>query len=285
MERLLDYVLAGGVHNVFVLGSNGEFPALGLSQLEQIVGLLRELLRARSVYHPLLVGIGAPSLGEALKRGRAAVGAGADALVACPPYYFIYSPEELQRYFLSLADALERPVILYNIPRYSNNPLTAGIVAALAGHPNIVGIKDSSGDEAQLKALLAISARQAGFGISQGAERRLCWAARLGVEGITPGLANVAPHLCVELWEAARGARPEVAECLQARLDALGRIHRIRSGVAGTKAALAELGLCGPTPAAPFVPLSRSEREEVRRILGSVGIAGKGEQSGAVPSS
>ena len=285
MRRVLAHCLAGGVDNVFVLGTNGEFQAFDVEETEGLIRAVGEMLRAMlprvspaGTERPhLLAGIGAPSLKEAVRRGKAAVRAGADALVACPPYYFIYRPDELCRFFLELADSLERPVIAYNSPRYTNNPLTAEIVRELARHPNIAGVKDSSGDDSLLASLIAISreaARQEGeFIVTQGAERKLLAGIRMGVHGITPGLANIAPGLCSKLWRLAGDAsRSKEAEAIQERLNALAAIHTIRSGIAGTKAALAELGLCGPTPVAPFAPLDGEERRRVRRILEEAGL-------------
>jgi 4-hydroxy-tetrahydrodipicolinate synthase len=271
LGRLIDYVLAGGVHNLFIYGTNGEFQAFGVSELESMTTITRQILMDRKANQTLLVGVGAASLRSAIERGRAAIRSGADALVACSPYYFIYSAQELEGYFLRLADQLDRPIILYNCPRYTNNPLTPAMVATLAKHPNIIGIKDSSGSHEQVMQLLAIAAQHPGFLVSQGDESKLSWAVRMGAHGITPGLANVAPGICVQLWENAMVNNGE-ADKAQTQLDQLRGIHRIRSGISGTKAALAELGLIGPNPVAPFTLLDAAERRVLREILALSGI-------------
>jgi 4-hydroxy-tetrahydrodipicolinate synthase len=273
MARLIDHVLSAEVNCLFVLGTNGEFQAFTDPEVGRLVSLVRGLLQKRGAKQSLLAGVSAPSLRAALARTKAAVQAGADALVACAPYYFIYQPQELVAYFSALADNAERPVILYNSPRYTKNPLTPDIVAELAEHPNIIGIKDSSGNDELLQAFIAIARNKADFFVSQGAEQRLAHGILLGADGITPGFANMAPHHCVALWEAAQTPhRLAEVEALQQQLTALSAVHRIRSGISGTKAVLAELGICGPTPIAPFMPLNTAERRQVRQILAALGI-------------
>jgi dihydrodipicolinate synthase/N-acetylneuraminate lyase len=273
MARLIDHVISGGVNSIFVLGTNGEFQAFNETETGYLVSIVRRLIDERAAQQSLMVGVSAPSLRSALARSKAAVQAGADVLVACAPYYFIYQPQELVAYFSALADAAERPLILYNSPRYTNNPLTPQIVSQLAEHPNIIGIKDSSGNDELLQAFIDIARDKDDFFVSQGAEQRLVSGVLLGADSITPGFANMAPQYCVALWEAAQDPlRIAEAEALQQRLIELSAVHRIRSGISGTKAVLAELGICGATPMAPFMPLDEAERCQVRHILVSSGI-------------
>lgn len=273
LRQLLRHVVVGGVNNIFLLGSNGEFPAFDVAFLQSFVSTTRSILTELKAACPLLIGIGAPSLREAIKRGQAAVDAGADAVVACAPYYFIYNRDDLRHFFVRVADSLSCPVVMYNIPRYTNNPIDLELAATLAQHPNIVGIKDSSQDKAYFQGLLEIAAMQPRFAVSQGVVSQAHWAITIGAHGITPGIANIAPRACADLWSASKDPdRQEVAAKLQQWLLDLCAIYRIRSGVAGSKAALAELGICGATPAGPYQALSLTEREQVRAILRRAGL-------------
>ncbi len=271
--RMIDHVVAGGVHNIFLFGSNGEFSAFGVEELAECVATARKHLDHIHASQHLFVGIGSSSPRDTLARAHAARAAGADALVACPPFYFIYKPDEIIGYFRHLGDALDIPLILYNIPRYTQNPLTPEMVAELASHPRIIGIKDSSGDENQILALLEISRQHPHFAVNQGNEAKLLWALSRQVHGITPGLANIVPSLCVDLWQAcAEGRSEDAALAIQQRLLLLTGIHAIRSGIGGTKAALALLGLCEPIPAKPFIPLNAAETKLVADIMSQVGL-------------
>ncbi len=271
IPRVIDHVVRAGVDNIFLLGGNGEHIAVLTSEVRSVVRTAKQHLESLGKGHdvPLMCGTGGAATRDALMRGEAALEAGADALVVLPPFYFRHLGDEIVDHYRAIAE-LGAPVIAYNIPAYTNNPLTVEIVRELLGVTGLVGIKDSSGDTVYFDTVLEMSRTQnPAFGVSQGAERKLLWALRRGAIGITPGLANVAPELCVSLF---RNASDSTAVQLQERLDSLGGIHRVRTGIAGTKAAMQLLGIDVGPPSRPFRALSASEHDEVERILRDTGV-------------
>jgi 4-hydroxy-tetrahydrodipicolinate synthase len=270
LPRVIDYILAGGVNSLFLLGGNGEHVAVYTEEIEQIVDTAHRHLAAQGkrAEVPILCGTGGASTREALRRGEAALRGGADALVVLPPFYFIHRPEELVDHYRMIA-RLGAPMVAYNIPRYTNNPLTLEVVRELLNIPQFIGIKDSSSDDEYFTSLLQLVKEREDVGVSQGAERRLLWALQMGATGITPGLANIAPRLCAEIYREPAG---KAAERYQRLLDDLAAIQRIRSGIAGTKGALHLLGVCQPYPAPPFRPLTEEELQEVARLLTAAGL-------------
>ena len=282
LPRLINHVLRGGVDALFLLGSNGENTNVHAEEIGPLVRAAADCLRSLGKREavPLLCGTGGVSTREAVKRGEAALAAGADALVCLAPFYFIHSDDELVAHFQAVAK-LGAPLIVYNIPRYTQNPLTVDVFQALFEMPNVIGVKDSSGDDALFSQIVRLAKEREGVAVSQGAERRLAWALAHGASGITPGLANVAPWLCAELFKAAASGRSDDAARLQERLDQLGAIHRLRSGIAGTKGALSVLGVCPRYVSPPFLPLSDDELAVVEQILMTCGLIDEKKASGA----
>ncbi|ODT78995.1 MAG: hypothetical protein ABS76_21635 [Pelagibacterium sp. SCN 64-44] len=266
-KPLLATMDAAGIDTLMLLGSNGEgalIPAAAAARFaRETADLWRGMRGERSRLFVTVFGAGT-AIG--LENARALMAARPDALVVAAPLYFIHTEDELADHFASFA-AFGVPVIVYNIPRYTGNPITLSLLGRLAGMPHIVGMKDSGGNDQYLLDALAATRNNSGFAISQGNEKRLGWALLEGARGITPGLANIAPALCVALAAAARKSRMDEVEALQARLTALTAIHSLRPGVAAMKAALHLLGLAPMAPAAPFRPYSPTELEQLRAVL------------------
>lgn len=267
IPRLLDFVAEAGVDAIMLGGTSGEGHALGTTALAEltdvVVGRWREASGGRA---RVFLTITAPSTALALERARTAAD-GVDAVVLGPPYYFRYTEAELVAHYAAFAD-LGLPVVAYDTPRYSGNPLSLEVRQAIADMPHVVGMKDSAGDATLFRDTCAIAAsNDARFEVAQGDERALVAGLRAGAAGIVPGPANLAPGACVRLYRAVRDGALDEAERLQARIDVLSGIHTIRRGVATTKAAMSLLGLAPSTPSMPFQPLDASEVARVRAIL------------------
>jgi 4-hydroxy-2-oxoglutarate aldolase len=157
--------LAAGVHGVVVAGSTGEAALLDEDERERLVAMARAVVPDDRW---LLAGTGAESTRACVRRCRAAAAQGADAVLVVAPHYYTaaMTPAALREYFRRVADESPLPVVLYNIPKYTHFTLSPELVAELAGHQNIVGIKDSSGDLALLGGYLA--AQSAGFSVLTG---------------------------------------------------------------------------------------------------------------------
>ena len=269
LERLVDHVLAGGVHGLFVLGTTGEGPSLSHAIQRDLVHRVVRLVDGRV---PVLVGITDASLTESVAMAHAAAESGAAAVVAAPPYYFPAAPEQIASWAGELAARVPLPLLLYNMPEMTKVSLTADTIRRLTDCPNIVGVKDSSGDMAFFAEVSAIVRElRPDWSLFVGPELLLPEAHALGGHGGIPGGANLCPRLFVDLHEALlAGDRDRVAAVLaQARLLAqLYEVGRMPGRiVVGIKAALAARGICGPAVASSFEQFDDGQHRRVRDIL------------------
>ncbi|MFB4284222.1 dihydrodipicolinate synthase family protein [Nonomuraea sp. MTCD27] len=262
-EPLLEAMARAGVQRLMLLGSNGEGPLIPSGRAGKFVtgvtGRWRELVPGGTI----LVNVTAPGTDEAGRRAEDAAAAGADAIVLSPPTYFRHRDDEVVAHYAAMARH-GLPVVAYNAPRYAT-PLTPATVDALVGLPHVIGVKDSSGDPDLLAHMIAAARRRPGFQVSQGDERRLADALRAGAHGITPGTANLAPRLALDLV-AARDDSAEL-DLLQDLTTRLTRLHEVRPGVPSVKALLAARGLCPPHAAPPLAPCTPDELAQLIRVV------------------
>lgn len=268
-HALLADLAAAGVDGLLILGTNGEGPAFDAESSAEFAAAVATRWRALTDgAGRVFVAVFGSGTAETLTRITALTRqVTPDALVVPPPHYFRYTDAELTAYFREIAGQAGVPVALYNAPRYTGNLLTGPLLADLARLPNVVGLKDSSGDAEIVAAALEIAERLPGFGVSQGDEKRLAWALERGAVGITPGLANIAPAPCVELAAAVARGDAATAQARQADLNVLAGMHAIRPGVACMKAALALVGRSAPAPAAPMAGYDQDEFARLRAFL------------------
>jgi 4-hydroxy-tetrahydrodipicolinate synthase len=267
IPRLLDILGQAGIDAVMVGGTSGEGHALSADALALLADEVAVGWRATtSGRGRLFVTVTAPSTALALQRAAAA-GKRADAVVLGPPYYFRYTEAELVEHYATF-EGLGIPVIAYDTPRYSGNPLTLDVRRAIAAMPHVVGIKDSAGDPELLRDSCMLAEREhVSFEVGQGDERAMVAGLLAGATGVVPGPANLAPEACVRLYRAVRDGQADQAARLQARIDALSGMHAIRRGVATTKAAMSLLGLAPAVASQPFQPLDESEMARLRELL------------------
>lgn len=246
LQRLVGYVLDGGCHALFALGSSGEFCTLPQGQHRRV---LETVVAAAAGRAPVLAGIAATSLSEALANAELARDCGADACVATAPYYFAYSQAELREYFTRLADAIALPLVLYNIPQRTGNPISPDTVLALSGHPNIIGLKDTSENLMAITRMITALRGREDFSLLVGTETLLVPAMLLGAQGAVLGFANIAPHFSVRLYETARSQDIAAARRMQDQAEDLFRVFRhysygepsIGAGLGGLKLAASML--------------------------------------------
>jgi 4-hydroxy-tetrahydrodipicolinate synthase len=253
-RRYFDALAASGISKIMLLGTNGEGPLHLTGEisvfLADAVAHWRSLVPGGTV----IVNASAAGTRESLARAETAVAAGCDAVALSPPCYFHHDERDVVEHYRAAA-GLAVPVVAYNIPRYAAK-FTLGAVDAVAEMPYVVGVKDSSGDDAILRRWLEVKDRRPRFGVNQGAEGKMLDALAAGADGITPGIANLAPGVALEL---VAGRRAESQE----RIVELLKVHRIRPGVPVVKAALALRGLCSPAVAPPLRML---DDEEIRAL-------------------
>jgi 4-hydroxy-tetrahydrodipicolinate synthase len=268
-RRLIDIVIADGVHGLLVAGCTGESWALSDDERFQVFRTAVEATRKRV---PVLVGCGAMTAELAIARVRQAEKAGADAVMIQPPYYILPGLEEVRDYFLEIMDASTLPVVIYNIPRRTGINLTPEIVDRLADHPKACALKESSKDFLLLSDMIRTASDRidvfAGYAALLG-----LGAISLGAVGYMDSATPVFGRRSVEFFNAAMKGDLETARRLQ------GELVRLNSGFFGigtfpaaVKAALDMLGRPGGTTRPPIKPLNAEQRAKVRANLVRCGL-------------
>lgn len=275
LERLVEHVVSGGVHGLFVLGTTGEGPSLSGTLQKELVGRVVRCVAGRM---PVLVGISDASLEESLALARCAAEYGAAAVVAAPPYYFPAAQEPLVRWGRELASRVPLPLLLYNMPEMTKLVLEPDTVRRLADCPAIVGVKDSGGDLDYFATLARIVREERlDWSLFVGPELLLPKACGLGGHGGIPGGANVMPRLFVDFLAAIRAGDEACVAALRDRAKLLGKLYEVGSMpgriVVGIKAALATMGICRDGVASSFERFDAGQRREVAKILATLGVA------------
>lgn len=278
LERLIEHILAGGVHGLFILGTTGEAPSLSHRLRHAFIERVCAQVSGRV---PVLVGIADTSFVESVNMARKAAEAGAQGLVLAPPYYFPAGQPELLEYLKHLLVELSLPLFLYNMPNRPKPVFEPDTVKAAAELPRVVGLKDSSADMIYFHQLLSLMEDRPDFSLLMGPEQLLAETILLGGHGGVCGGANLAPRLYVDLYEAALAkdlARVESLHRTVMRISAtLYSVGRYGSSfLKGLKCAVSCLGICDDFLAEPFHRFREPERDTVRRRLEELGMSKTG---------
>jgi 4-hydroxy-2-oxoglutarate aldolase len=263
-RRNAQFMLGAPLAGLVLFGSTGEGVLVDPDERTELLAIARELLGDRL----MLAGTGAESTRAAIRLCRAAAAQGADAVLVHPPGYFrsLMTPTALLEHYTAVADASPVPVVLYQVPvPFRSVDLELSLIARLSRHPNIVGVKDSTGDVAALRELGRVCAD--GFALIVGTAAVLQDALDAGACAGILALAAIAPHECAEishLWQS--GEREEAAR-VQAVAAPLHRAIVARFGVPGVKAALDFLGLAGGPSRSPLQALGPAERAMVEDAM------------------
>lgn len=268
LERLIEHVIAGGVHGIFILGSTGEGPALSHRLRRELIDRSVELARGRV---PVLVGITDTSFVEAMEIARHAGDAGAWAVVTAAPYYFRADQAELVNYIDGLLAESPLPLMLYNIPTLTKVCFEPETVARLVDRKRIIGIKDTSGDFSRFDRFLPLLKERPDWTLLMGPETLMAESVMKGGRGGVNGGANLRPHLFVDLYEAALARDAARVAQLQEQVMQLGRIYRVIPGESakfrGLKCALSVAGICDDFMSEPFRRFDGDAREKIRALL------------------
>ena len=273
LERLVTHILDGGVHGLFLLGTTGEATDLEYGLRRELVERTCALVAGRV---PVLVGITDTVFDESVRMAAFARDSGASALVAAPPYYFAAGQPELLSYYRKLADALPLPLFLYNMPSQVKVSISVPTLLELAQHPNIVGLKDSSGNIGYFNACRYAMRERPDFSILMGPEEAMGEAVLMGASGGVAGGANIFPRLFVDLYNAAYAKDVDRVRALQERVMKASSLlygvgHHNSSFVKGVKCALSLMGICGDALAEPREPFNAADRERIRGSLVALG--------------
>jgi 4-hydroxy-tetrahydrodipicolinate synthase len=266
-EKLLDFHLAAGTDGVVVGGTTGESPVLERGEIEELIRRAKSQIGGRI---PVIAGSGTNSTAGSVALSRAAEAAGADALLVVTPYYNKPTQEGLFQHFNAVADAVDIPLILYNVPGRTACDMLADTVARLSQHPRIAGVKEATGDIARGAAIL----RQArpGFLLLSGDDPTAAELIRIGARGVISVTANVAARAMHELCAAGLAGRHGEAMAINERLIPLHKALFVESNPIPVKWAVHRLGLIGPGIRLPLTPLSAPLHGTVAAAMAASGI-------------
>ena len=261
VKRWCDTGIAGFV----VLGSNGEYPLLDTQEKLKTVETVAGHSRAGM---PVIAGTGCESTAETIALTRACAQRGASAALVVTPHYYggRMTAAALAAHYTQIADEAPSPVILFNVPKFTQINMMPETVGHLAEHPNIIGIKDSSGNVSQLGEYLNHSGGAA-FTVMVGTAGALLGAAVLGCPGAVLAMANLTAQACVAIMQQVEAGNIASAAALQRRMLPVNKAVTATYGIAGLKAALDMLGYNGGDPRAPLLPAGEQERNQIRQIL------------------
>jgi 4-hydroxy-tetrahydrodipicolinate synthase len=267
--RHIDLMLSEGVHGIFVLGTTGEFYALDEREKQAITAAAVAHCKGRA---PVYVGTGAETTREVIRLTKMAEQEGADGVSVITPYFIKPSQAELIDHFRRVAESTKLPVVLYN------NPATCGglaiepdTVAKLAEVPNIIGIKDSSGDLQNTIEIIRNTPKEK-FAVLNGRDTLILAALQFGAHGAIPASCNIAPDLCVGIYETFVGGDIEAAKALQSRLHPIRMAMTVGTGNSAVKEAMALLGRPAGPSRSPIAPFNDEKKAKLRSILEKAGV-------------
>ncbi len=250
-------------------GSNGEFVSQSFEERVAVVKAVREQMSSN---HLLIAGAGMHSTRETVELAQAMAAVGADAVLIVTPSYYKLKMDlrALRGHYREVAEASSVPVLLYNVPANTGVDMAAGTILELAQHPNIVGIKDSSGDLSKMGSV--VHAAPEGFQVLAGSGSFFLPALAIGAVGLIAALVNIAAGDLARIHALYKDGQIGDARNLQLNLIEANNAVTSRFGVAGLKAALDLLGFYGGPVRSPLQPLMVEEREELRSILERAGL-------------
>ncbi len=263
LSALVDWHIAEGTDAIVAVGTTGESPTL---EVEEHIDVIRRVVKVAKKRVPVIAGTGANSTSEAIEWTAAAKDVGADAALMVTPYYNKPPQEGLYRHYKAVADAVEIPIILYNVPGRTGCDLLPATVARLAQLKNIVGLKEAKGDLARIKDLLALDLPR-DFAIYSGDDATACESILLGCHGDISVTANVAPRKMHEMCAAALAGDATKAKRIDTELQPLHQHLFVEPNPIPVKWALNEMNKIPAGLRLPLIPLDPSHHDLVRSAL------------------
>ena len=266
-DRLLDFHLTEGSDAVVVGGTTGESPTVAADELATLIGRAKTRVAGRM---PVIAGSGGNSTTRSVALSRAAVEAGADALLVVTPYYNRPTQEGLYRHFTAIADTAGAPVILYNVPSRTSCDLLPETVARLATHRRIIGIKEATGDVARGEAVRRLCPED--FLLLSGDDPTAVALMRIGARGVISVTANVVPRAMHKVCTAALAGRFDQAAALDRHIVPLHQALFVEPNPIPVKWAAERMGLVAAGIRLPLTPLSEARRAAVEKAMREAGI-------------
>lgn len=274
LERLIEHVIAGGVHGIFVLGTTGEAQSLSFSLREEMIRQTSKILKGRL---PLLVGISDTSLTDSVRLSYSAAEYGADAVVSTAPYYFAAAQPELIDFYEALIPKIPLPIYLYNMPIHTKVSFAPSTLYRLSENEKVIGFKDSSANGTYLQSIIYTMREKKDFSIFVGPEEMTAEAVLMGASGGVSGGANMFPKLYVDLYNAAKAKDIETVRKLQLKVMQISTTIYSQgkygsSFLKGVKCALSVMGICSDTLGLPFVKFDAEVRIKISEAIAKLDL-------------
>ncbi len=268
LDRLVDWHIEEGTNAIVAVGTTGESATL---EVEEHIAVIQQVVARAAGRVPVIAGTGANSTSEAIELTEAARKVGANAALLVTPYYNKPPQEGLYQHFKAIAEAVDIPQIVYNVPGRTAVDMLPETVARLAKVPGIVGLKEAKGDLDRVRALLALDLPKS-FALLSGDDATARESILLGFHGDISVTANVVPRQMAEMCRAASAGNAELAAEIDAKIAILHSQLFCEANPIPVKWALEQMGKMGPGIRLPLVPLDSRYHTLVREALQTVGV-------------
>jgi len=264
LERLIEHLIAGGVHGIFPLGTTGEAPALPAALRHEVVELTCRQVAGRV---PVVIGVTDTSLVEAARLAGKAKDCGATAIATAPPFYYSVTQSEILHYCEKLIEQVDIPLLLYNAPGNTHHTLSLETVCRAAQMENVIGLKDSGMNMGYFHEVRSALKERKDFCLLVGPEDLLAECVLLGGHGSMAAGSNVYPRLFVDTYNACvKGDMPRVL-ALHEQIMAFGKGVNRANPLRGLKLALELLGICSSVLTEPLAPYTEEDIESVEKYI------------------
>mgnify|MGYP001812893457 CR=1 FL=1 len=267
LKRLIDFHVEQGSDGLVIAGTTGESPTLSSSEHIELIGRALDIAAGRL---PVIAGTGSNSTRQTIELSKAVADPRIAAYMAVVPYYNKPTQHGIYEHYTAIADAIDKPLLLYNVPGRTATDMLPETVGRLARHGNIFGVKEATGDMDRLEAIKALVDDD--FMIYSGDDFTACEFLERGGHGVVTVSGNVAPRQVASLCRCAREGKSDEARALDATLQPLNRMLFIESNPIPVKWAVSEMGLIEPHIRLPLTPFSAQYHEEMRAAMYTAGI-------------
>ena len=268
LHTITEYLIEGGVDGIMSTGGTGEFPHLTREEKTRVIKTIVQVSKGRV---PVIAGTAACSTRECLQLMKDAKDCGADAVIMVPPYYFVLNEEAIYLHFKTLAQANILPVIIYNNPLYTGNPMSPALIVKLLRITNIIGLKQSNVDLGQLVEIIRLAGKN--VSICTGIDSQFYAALSIGAVGVYSTAGGIFPRQMKEVYNLYLQDRLEEARVLHIKLQAVNRFLEYDPGyVSPAKEALNMLGLPAGVVRRPTPNLTGQQKKDLRKALKEIGL-------------
>lgn len=274
LENLIEHVIQGGVHGLFILGTTGEAQSLSFELRTQMIIETNRILKQRL---PLLVGISDTSITDSIRLDRVAKDNGAFAVVSAPPYYYATGQDELAEFYETLIPQLSLPIYLYNMPTHTKVSFAPETIKRIAKQEKVIGFKDSSANGTYFQSVMYEMRDRDNFSIFVGPEEMTAEVVLMGASGGVNGGANIFPGLYVDLFNAAESGDLKTVKRLQEKVMQISRLIYTQgkynsSYLKGVKCALNVLGICNDHLESPFNKFDEERKNRIAGFIKEIGL-------------